>query len=261
MTARSNRPDGVFERLTTRVTRRAIVQSGGLIGAGAVLGRAALLRAAAQESPLLIDAINAAITVEAFAVTFCGAARGRGDDIGFDDAVSRFVRATQCEEEAHFHFFEAAGAVPATTSFTVPSNQLRDQKRFLTALSRLEGVLVGLHMAAGRQFAAAGDLRLVEIGYQIGAVEAQHQALTRLFLSERVPSERAYAKWMFRQPMEAVAALEEFGYIGGDGEEFSYPGPVDRQCRGVSGLVPETTEDQPEREAPPAASPQATPMA
>jgi hypothetical protein len=261
MTAKSDRPDGAFERLTARVTRRSVVQSGSLIGAGAILGGAALLRAAAQERPVVADAINAAITVEAFAVTFCGTARGRGDDIGFDDAVSRFVRATQCEEEAHFHFFEAAGAVAATTTFTVPSNQIRNEERFLTALSRFEGILVGMYMAAGRQFAAAGDLRLVEISYQIGAVEAQHGALARLFLGERVPAERAYAKWMFRQPMEAVTALEELGYIGGDGDEFSYPGPVDRICRGVSGLVPETTEDQPGQEAPPAGSPQATPAA
>jgi hypothetical protein len=203
--------------------------------------------------------MNAAITLEAFAVTFYGAARGRGSDLELDDDVTRFIRATQCEEEAHFHFFEAAGAVPATTSFTVAAKTLRSQKSFLTASLEIESLLVGAHMAVGRQFAAAGDLRLVEIGYQIGTVEAQHQAITRLFLGERLPSDRAFSRWMFREPADAVAALTELGYIKGDGDAYSYPGPVDRQCRGVTGLVPESTEDQPV--STPDGTPEASPAA
>jgi hypothetical protein len=50
---------------------------------------------------------------------------------------------------------------------------------------------------------------------------------------------------MFNSPSDAVAAITELGYIGGSGKEFTYPGPVDRYCRGVTGLVAETTEDQP----------------
>ena len=246
-------------RLAARLNRRALVRDTTLLGAGAALGKAAVLRSAAQESPALTGTINAAITLEAFAVTFYGAARGRSG-IGFDDAVSRFARAAQCEEEAHFHFFEAAGAVPATTAFTIPADRLRNQASFLSALEELEAILVGMHMAAARQFASNLDLRLVEIGYQIGAVEAQHLALTRLFRDERVPSDRAFARWMFREPAEAVTALEELGYLGGDGDRVAFPGPVDRQCRGVTGLVPEATEDQPQDEPadepPPAASPE-----
>lgn len=261
MSASSHRPNGVFERLSARITRRSLVRNGSFVGVGAALTSTAMLRSAAQERPALLEAMSAAITVEAFAVTFYGAARGRGNDIGFDETVARFVRAAQCEEEAHYHYFEAAGAVPATSTFTIPASQIENQERFLTALERVEGILVGMHMALSRQFAGAGDLRLVEIGYQIGAVEAQHLALTRVFQGERVPSERAYAKWLFRQPAEAVTALEDLGYIDGRGDEVVFPGPVERQCRGVSGLVPETTEDQPEPPVTPAGSPVATPEA
>lgn len=243
-------------RLTARLNRRALVRGTALAGAGAVLGRAELLRSAAQESPTLGGTLNAAATLEAFAVTFYGAARGRSG-IGLDDAVSRFARAAQCEEEAHFHFFDAAGAVPVTTLFTIPDDRLRNQAGFLSALEEIETLLVGMHMAIARQVAASGDLRLVEIGYQIGAVEAQHLALTRLFRDERVPSDRAFARWMFREPAEAVSALEELGYLGDDGETVAFPGPVDRQCRGVTGLVPEATEDQPEDDLLPVASPAA----
>jgi hypothetical protein len=246
----------LIDRLARAINRRQLVTSGGILGAGALLGRPELLRSAAQEAPNLIDTMNTAITLEAFAVTFYGAARGRGDAIGLDDAVIRFVRAAQCEEEAHYHFFEAAGAVPSRTTFSIPERPLSNQARFLNALLDVETLLVGAHMAIARQFAAAGDLRLVEIAYQIGAVEAQHQAMTRLFAGERLGAERAFAGWMFFEPAEAVIALAELGYIDGDGEPVTYPGPVDRYCRGVSGLVAETTEDQPVDEALPPATPE-----
>lgn len=255
MTARNAKTPGMLDRLTARVNRRALVRGTALIGAGTVLGRADALRSAAQESPALGSTINAAITLEAFAVTFYGAARGRSG-IGLDETVSRFLRAAQCEEEAHFHFFEAAGAVPASTTFTIPDDQLANQASFLNALEAVEMLQVGLHMAAARQFASYLDLRLVEIGYQIGAVEAQHLALTRLFLDERVPADRAFARWMFREPAEAVTALETLGYLRGAGEAIAFPGPVDRQCRGVTGLVPEATDDQPADDPVPAASPE-----
>jgi hypothetical protein len=116
-------------------------------------------------------------------------------------------------------------------------------------------------MAAARQFAAGGDPRLVEIAYQIGAVEAQHQAMVRVFLGERLPTDRAFAKWLFRDPAEAVQALTDLRYIGGGGRAYEYPGPVDRYCRGVFGLVPETTDEQPEPTPRPAASPVVSPAA
>jgi len=254
MTPRTERSPALVDRVMARLNRRTLITSGSLVSAGAVLGRVDLLRAAAQESPALGNTINAAITLEAFVVTFYGAARG--GDVGMNDEVAQFARAAQCEEDAHFHFFEAAGAVPVTTSFTIPKRQLGNQRSFLAALLDVESLLVGMHMAVTRQFAAGGNLRLVEIGYQIGAVEAQHLALTRQFLGEPVPADRAFAQWMFEDPGEAVNALEDLGYIGGSGETVSYPGPVDRQCRGITGLVPETTEDKPADELPPAASPE-----
>jgi hypothetical protein len=259
MIARIGSRPTLFDRLSQRISRRGLVKGGGFIGAGALLARSQVLRAATQSSPSLVEAMNAAITLEAFAVTLYGAARGRGSDLELDDDVTRFIRAAQCEEEAHYHFFEAAGAVPARTTFTVTQRRLSTQDRFLTALLEVETLLVGAHMATARHFAAAGDLRLVEIAYQIGAVEAQHQAMTRLFLGERLGADRAFAGWMFRDPAEAIAALTDLGYVDGDGDAYTYPGPVDRFCRGVSGLVAETSDDQPEDGASSEASPVASP--
>lgn len=250
---------GLLDRATAKLTRRTLARSSGVIALGALAGKAGLLRSAAQESPSLREAINAAITIEAFATTFYGAARGQSANLELRDEIVRFARAAQCEEEAHFHFFEAAAAAPITTTFTIPSSRVRDQAAFLKAILDIETVMVGAHMALAREVASSGNLRLVEIAYQIGAVEAQHQALIRLFSGERIPSDRAYAKWLFRTVPEAVDAIAELGYIEGEGKEYEFPGPVDRFCRGVSGLVPETTEDQ-DAPQPPAGTPGATPV-
>jgi hypothetical protein len=248
-------PPASIDRLAARLGRRSLLGRGGLLMAGAAVPAWRLLRASAQNSPELLETINDAVTLEAFAVTFYGAARGRGDDLELSDVVSRFIRVAQCEEEAHFHFFSVAGAVPATSSFTIANQRVAGQERFLRALLEVETLLVGAHMALVRRFAQGGDLRLVEIGYQIGAVEAQHQAMTRSLLGERLPADRAFAKWMFREPADAVARLQELGYIRGEGDDYVYPGPSGRNCRGVTGLVPEATEDQPVDAPRPQASP------
>lgn len=245
MTAINNQPPRTLERLTTRLSRRSLAKSGGLLAAGGLLGRAELVRTAAQSAPSVATTINALITLEAFAVTFFGAARGQSGTWGFDEAAKPFVLASQCEDEAHFNFFEAAGALSSTTTFNIPANQLESQASFLSALVRVESIFVGAYMAAARQFATMSSLRLVEIAYQIGAVEAQHLAVTRLLAGERLASDRAFVKWMFTTPAEGVSAIKRLGYMGGSGKEFTYPGPVDRYCRGVTGLVAETTEDQP----------------
>jgi ferritin-like protein len=245
MTAISDEPPGVLGRVTTRLTRRGLAKSGGMIAAGGLLGRVELLRSAAQSAPTVGATINSLITLEAFAVTYYGAARGRSGAWEFDDASKPFVLASQCEEEAHFHFFEAAGALSATTSFTIARKDLESQRSFFAALVRLESIFVGAYMSAAREFATLGIMRLVEIAYQIGAVEAQHQAVSRLLSGERLASDRAFARWMFNTPVDAVAAIADLGYIDGSGDKFSFPGPVDRYCRGVTGLVAETMEDQP----------------
>jgi Ferritin-like domain len=240
----SNDGAPLIDRLARRIDRRRFAKSGAAAAAG-VLSGAGMVRAAVQESPAVSPAINALFTLEAFAVTFYGAARGRSDILPFEGDVKTFVLAGQCEEEAHYHFFEAAGALSITTTFTIPDVALESIPSFFGALVDVESILVGAYMAAVRQFATAGDPRLVEIGYQIGAVEAQHLALTRLLAGERLGSNRAFAKWLFASPEEAVQAIQDLGYINGEGTKLTYPGPVDRYCRGVTGLVAESLEDQP----------------
>lgn len=233
----------VGRRVTGAVTRRGILRGIGAIGIGVLAGRAGLLRSAARQSDALQATIDAAITAEALAVTFLGVARQRGSskDLALGVELVGFLRAAQCEEEAHFHFLEAAGAQPATTSFTFPDDIFVDVSTLLRTIVDLETVFVGTYMVAVRQLAATGELDLVEVAYQIGAVEAQHQALAKHALGARPAGDRAFAQWLYRDTAEASQALVDLGFIDGPGDPVAYPGPVDRYCRGVFGLVPQTT--------------------
>jgi hypothetical protein len=231
-----------------------VIAGSGLAGVGLLASQVNLLRSTAQESAVVGQVIDPLATLEAFVVTLVGVGRQRGDALELGTDVSRFLRAAQCEDEAHYHFLTAAGAKPETT-FSIPGRVVRNRASFLGALLEIKEAGVGAAMAAARQFATAGSLRLVEIAYQIGAVEAQHLALTRLYLGEQVASDRAFARWRFAAAAEVTDVLADAGYVNGNGEEVAFPGPLSRQCRGVFGLVPETTEDQ---EFGPVATPVAT---
>jgi hypothetical protein len=248
---------GLFGTLQAAATRRSLVKGGGIAGVAALTGGAWWLRAEAQDAPDLQESIDAAITLEAFAVTLTGVARDWGRRLDFSDDEVRFLRATQCQDEAHYHFFDAAGATPLTTTFSIANATFADRDTCFTALLQVKEIMVGAYLTMAREVAALGDLRLVEVAYQIGAVEAQHQALTRERLGKRLANDRAFAEWRFRDLGDALDALTEAGFIDGRGKKYAFPGPVDRFCRDVFGLVPETTEDQ--EVITPEASPLASP--
>lgn len=245
---------GVVDRLAARMSRRGLVAGGGLAGAGLLASHLDLLRSAAQDSAAVGSIIDPLATLEAFAVTFVGLGRQQGDKIALSADAARLLRATQCEDEAHYQFFVSAGAKPET-AFTIAGRHFRTRDAFLAALRDTKEVAVGAAMAAARQFAALGDLRLVEIAYQIGSVDAQHLALTRLYQGEQIPNDRAFAKWRFATTTDAARTLVAAGYLNGKGGKTSFPGPLSRQCRGVFGLVPETTEDQNQFAPSPVATP------
>ena len=198
----------------------------------------------AQEASDLQASLDAAITVEAACVTFVGVARQRAVEGGLelDPDTVRFLRASQCEDEAHYHFLASLGAAETAAAYSIPERGLADRAGFVEALIALEAISVGAYMAAARRFAELGEPRLVEVAYQMGAVDAQHEVLARHLLGVRPAHDRAFAKRRFVDPAEAGAALATIGFVGG-GETHAFPGPVDRLCRGVFGLVPETAED------------------
>ena len=187
-----------------------------------------------------LDALAAA---EAAAVTLLGVARQRGLDGALDigeDAVV-VLRAAQCQDEQHYHAHLAAGALPVAAAFTIPEETVADRTLLLVALLELKAISIAGGMALARAWAARGDLDRVEIAYAIGAVDAQHLALAHALVGVVPANDRAFARWLFADPAEPVAALAALGLLDGPGDPVPFPGPLDRVCRGVFGLTPETT--------------------
>ena len=166
--------------------------------------------------------LDALATMEAAAVTLLGVARQRGQDgdldVG-DDAVV-ILRAAQCQDEQHYHALAAAGGLPVMDTFTIPEGMVTDRTLLLVGILELKAIGIAGYMALAREWAARGDSMQVEIAYQMGAVEAQHLALAHALVGVTPANDRAFARWLFAVP---------------------FPGPLERNCRGVFGLTPETT--------------------
>lgn len=216
-------------------------------------GRAPFAHPASQiVGPAQAD-LDALATLEAAGVTLLGAARQRGEGpesaLDFGDTAVGVLRAAQCQDEAHYHFLRSIGATPRTISFILPADALVDLPSLLRTLASLESIAVAAHMALARQATEIGDSTLVEVAFQMGAVDAQHEALARILAGALPANTRAFARWRFVAARDAADALADLGFgDGGDGEDteegaVAFPGPLDRLCAGVSGLVPETTAD------------------
>lgn len=203
------------------------------------------VRAQTSEAEALQDGLIACCTLQAATVTYVGVARQLGADGVLDlgaDTV-RFLRASQCQDEAHYHFYQQLGVESFTSAFAMPAGSLASREAFLRTLIELEEIAVGASMAMARQLAAYADVDLVEIAYQMGAVDAQHQALARYLLGERPANDRAFARWRFVDLLDVENALYDTGFVDETDDLIAFPGPVARHCAGVFGLVPETTTD------------------
>mgnify|MGYP000253430287 CR=1 FL=1 len=191
----------------------------------------------------LQDSLDAMAMVEAAAVTLLGVARQRGLDGELDvgeDAVI-VLRAAQCQDEQHYHALLAAGARASGQRFTIADNVVVDRTLLLVTLLELKSAGIAGYMVLARAWAAVGDLDRVEIAYQMGVVEAQHLALVHALVGVTPANDRAFARWLFADAAEAADALRALSLLDGSGEPVPFPGPMDRICKDVFGLTPETT--------------------
>jgi len=200
-------PSEWFAALQEKITRRTALAS---LGAAGVVTFLREPRPAAREAAEVAHILVPLATLEAFLTTFLGAARERAERLKFSDEQTRLLRAAQCEDEAHYHNLIALGIQATTTRFTLSGSHYRDRGAFFASFEQVK-----------------------------------HLALGRLLSGERLPANRAFARWQFHTTAEVLTALEEAAFINGRGGKFDFPGPVSRNCRGIFGLVAETTEDQP----------------
>lgn len=202
------------------------------------------LRQGADGCESVQEIIDVAVTAEAFAVTFLGEvlARQESGDLTLDPEVVETLTAARAAEQAHFDVLTEAGAEPLTTTFTVPDPLLlTDASVLLETLASLEEAFVAAYLTASQQFAALGEPELAELALSIGAVEAEHRVGVRFFAIQAgvlsgVPNDVAFSTALFATMGEAAAALEELGFIGGDGDEIEYPGPGEIDTAGVQDL-------------------------
>jgi hypothetical protein len=246
-----------------RMNRRLIGSAGVVSLIGAALFGNRVGEAIAKDDPRLIATLADATAAEGLMVTFLAVARTKASDLALDDSIVRMVRSAQCEDEAHYDNLASRGGSPTVATYTIADEGFTDPPAFLAAWASLVKIMTGLYMAAARQAAVSGQPDLVELMYQIGAVESQHLALIRQAQGERIPADRAFPAWQFRSTSRALDQIRDEGFIAGSGTSYDYPGPGDRYCRGVTGLVAETTSDQTDPDVtaapPPAANDIATP--
>ena len=187
--------------------------------------------------------LDALATYEAAAVTFLGVALQRAQDGSLDlgeDAIT-VLTAAQCQDEQHYHEMIAAGGQPLVAEFTIGDELLADRTYLLVSILELKAIGIAGYMALCRAWADQGQLDQVEIGYQMGVIEAQHLALGQALVGLTPANDRAFARWLFVDAAEATDALRKLSLLEGPGASVAFPGPLDRSCRGVFGLTPETT--------------------
>lgn len=191
----------------------------------------------------LQSALSALATAEAAAVTLMGVAlqAAASGDLDTGEDLDIILRAAQCQDEQHVHALTTAGGEPLATTFTIPAEMLADRTYLLVFLLELKAITIAGAMALARAWAEMGDLDQVEVCYQMGVVDGQHAALFQALVGLRPANDRAFARWLFASAEEATDALTRLGLLDGEGEAAEFPGPVDRICRGIFGLTPETT--------------------
>jgi hypothetical protein len=188
-------------------------------------------------------ALDALITAEAALVTLAGVIREAGPAAGLTEADEAFLRAAQCADEAHYHLLQALGAVPAVAAFAVAERALVARGPALRMLAEVKAIALGAQMAFARSLVNGAEPPLAETVFAMGAVEGGHAALLRGLLGGDPAADRAFLPWRFADPADALDALAESGLLDDAPGAVPFPGPLPRICRGLTGLVPQTTEE------------------
>jgi len=213
---------------------------------GGVLADSSELEQVASTCETVQEIINIAVTAEAFAVTALGGAIANAEAgiLALNAEQIQTLKAARAAEQTHYDYLIGAGAVPLTTTFTIPDEAIvTDVPTFLTTLITLEEVFIAAYIAAAQEFAILGEARLAQVALQIGAVEAEHRVGVRFYAIEAgilsgTPNDVAFEKALFSSVGEAATALMDLGFIGGSGTEITYPGPGEIDYTGVTNLQP-----------------------
>lgn len=217
-----------------------------MIHTGLERGLMTPLQAEVQGCETVTEVVNIAATAEALAVTLLGGAIQSAHDgeLALNDEQIEVLQAARVAEQAHYSYLLEAGAEPLTLTFTIPDPAIvTDVATFLKTLVGLEEAFIAAYMAAAQVFTFRGKPDLSQLAVSIASVEAEHRAHARFYaiaagIESGIPNNKAFETAMFSSVGEAAAALQELGFIGGDGTEIMYPGPGEITNPGVMNLQP-----------------------
>ena len=203
---------------SSAATRRNFLKVAALAGAGVALGGQAfpMKAQAATDDPATI--IGVALVAELLAVTFQTNALANAAAIGLKPDEVTTVRAIVAEEAIHVRYLQAYGAVPAYgtdafASFSFPAKTFSDRLTYANTAVLLETAFVAAYMAAVREFASNARADLATLAYQIGAVEAEHRALSRV-VGGFVPfSDIAFESNLLGSVADAATFLSNQGFL------------------------------------------------
>lgn len=228
-------PMETLDRLNdTRFSRRTLLKGAGTtavglsVAGGLSLSSAGTVRAAAVAQESVTDIINIAITAEELAITLLTGALGQAEKGAYNKdiptPVQDILKGALAAEVYHQKYLAKAGAKPLTETFTIPDPKLlTDYDTLFKTVVSLEAAFVAAYTAAAAEFGADGKPELVKVAYQIGTVEAEHRVLANYALGTRPANDVAFEKNSFDTVGDA-AALKSLGFIGGSGQQVSYPG-------------------------------------
>jgi len=242
------------EILETSDSRRNFLKTLAAASAGVALGGAAfpLAAHAATDDPPTI--ISVALVAEYLAVTFQTNAIANATKIGLTPAEVTTIQAVVAEEAIHVDYLKAYGAQDLYTGpFTFPTGTFSSRNGYATTAVILETAFVTAYMAAVREFAADARADLAQLAYQIGAVEAEHRALSRSVGNFLPYSDLAFETNLIPNVAAAATVLTNLGFLAGgtaaNDASASASGPVtlaytaanQNQAMSYIGLLTQTT--------------------
>lgn len=220
------------------------------------------LQVAGTYTPETIPSIlNIAQTMEYLATTVANAGVTNAAKLGVTGLTLGAVQAALAEEVYHVEFLASMGAMPMTTTFTLPDPAaLTNATVYFRMLELLETVCTAAYLTANREFAELGQPLLAKFAMQAGVVEGEHRVAARTALalmqptaapspaagtsagtrpapwtgapsvaappvaSPIPPNNKAFATDYFLYLADAAALVKGLGFIGGTGTALTFPG-------------------------------------
>ncbi len=227
----------------TSFSRRTFLKGAGAAGIGFTAAQIGFVRSAAAESEDLQEILNITATTERFGVTVLGAAlasEAEGNyNKPFPDLVRAIVTAARAQEQFHLDAFERLGGEAITGTFTIPEALLTDFDAFFSAVVALEAHEIALQMTAMHTFSEMKRPDIAKVSFQYAAEEAEHRVLANYARGTRPALDMAFEPSYYDEPSEHLTFLEEQGLIGGNGTEFTYPGPGEIDASNVTNRTPD----------------------